>query len=389
MLGNWLTKVYHKMRINLPVLLVLTNLSLIYSIYMLEYVLPLMVGDNFLLNNLLLGHHVNKKNTQTLGLALFIIMNWLLFWLLISYFRTILTDPGYLPDPMELEVQLILKNLDFQPNEQTERRVYSRSSSSAMEDSEEGPRLYTMSEKRQKYLNTFYQFVEEGPMTSNEINKYRTNLEKYVVPPSKRNLSASDLYITSDTSYLTDSDDVFDHFKGIDLSKINLCSYCVRWKVERSHHCKQCGRCVLKMDHHCPWVANCIGFKNHKFFCLLIIYGLLTSGIIFVTFWEVIFKTYIVNNNSPLVVLSAFYMFVYLLNFGFLCFMVYLFKANWKLVLSNQTVIERAEREKFGQTKFNFYDKGRYNNFKAVFGENPLFWFFPFFINEKGKGLIF
>jgi hypothetical protein len=383
---NMIAKFYHKMRINLPVYLVLFNLSIIYTIYMLEYILPMMKGENFLINNI---SNFNKNYSEKLGLALFIIMNWLLFWLLISYFRTILANPGYLPDPMELEIMLVMKNLDFQPSEITERRVYSRSDSSMLTESDDSkPKLYSMSEKRQKYLNTFYQFVEEGPMTSNEIIRYRSNLEKYIVPPPKRMMSASDLYITSDTSsIIADSDDLFDHFRGVDLSKINLCSYCIRWKVERSHHCKQCGKCVLKMDHHCPWVANCIGFRNHKFFCLLIIYGLMTSSIIFFTFWEVIFKTYFMNTRN--IIVSAFYLFVYLLDFGFLCFMVYLFKANWKLIFSNQTVIERAEREKFGQTKYNFYDKGKYSNFVAVFGENPLFWFFPFYINEKGKGLVF
>jgi hypothetical protein len=37
------------------------------------------------------------------------------------------------------------------------------------------------------------------------------------------------------------------------------------------------------MDHHCPWVGNCIGFKNHKFFILLAIYGCLGCLFGFVT----------------------------------------------------------------------------------------------------------
>src|SRR5689334_1493839 len=101
-------KFYHKMRINLPVFLVLSNLSIIYTIYMLEYILPLMKGENFLINNISI---FDKKYSEKLGLALFIIMNWLLFWLLLSYFRTVLSDPGYLPSPMELEIQLVMKNL--------------------------------------------------------------------------------------------------------------------------------------------------------------------------------------------------------------------------------------------------------------------------------------
>jgi hypothetical protein len=388
----WHTILYHKIRIHLPIFLVLINLSLIYTVYLLEFLLPLMNGESFLLSNTFIGNTLeNKKQTKIFGTCLFIIINWLLFWLLVSYFRTIFTDPGYLPDPMQLEIQLIYKNLDYQPNDVTERRICTRSDSSALDDSEEGrhPGLYSMSEKRQKILKSFQQFIDEGPMTCSEITKYKHNLEKYVVPPStKRSLSASDLYVSSENSVIVDNTDIFENFRGIDLSKLVLCSYCIRWKVERSHHCKQCGKCVLKMDHHCPWVANCIGFYNHKYFCLLVWYGFFLSLIIFVTFWEIVFKTY-ANVDSGLRILSAFYFFVYLLNFGFLCFMVYLFRANYGLVLSNQTVIEKAEKEKFGQTKFNFYDKGKYNNFKAVFGESPFLWFFPFNINDKGKGLIY
>mmetsp|Transcript_21938 Transcript_21938/g.33507 ORF Transcript_21938/g.33507 Transcript_21938/m.33507 type:complete len:233 (-) Transcript_21938:22-720(-) len=28
------------------------------------------------------------------------------------------------------------------------------------------------------------------------------------------------------------------------------------------------------MDHHCPWINNCVGYMNHKFFLLLVIYAL-------------------------------------------------------------------------------------------------------------------
>ena len=44
------------------------------------------------------------------------------------------------------------------------------------------------------------------------------------------------------------------------------------YKPDRAHYCKMLGRCVLKMDHFCPWLNNCIGFYNHKYFYLFILY---------------------------------------------------------------------------------------------------------------------
>merc|ERR1740130_949887 len=51
------------------------------------------------------------------------------------------------------------------------------------------------------------------------------------------------------------------------------CKWCLKYKPDRCHHCRICNVCVLRMDHHCPWVYNCIGFRNHKYFFLLLVYA--------------------------------------------------------------------------------------------------------------------
>jgi len=65
-----------------------------------------------------------------------------------------------------------------------------------------------------------------------------------------------------------------------------VATYCERCEIarpERAHHCAVCGFCVLRMDHHCAWIDNCVGFKNHKFFFLLVIYTCTASFVAFLT----------------------------------------------------------------------------------------------------------
>jgi len=58
------------------------------------------------------------------------------------------------------------------------------------------------------------------------------------------------------------------------------CKQCKRAKPPRSHHCHVCRTCVLRMDHHCPWINNCVGFRNHRFFTLFMLY--LLAGCVYV-----------------------------------------------------------------------------------------------------------
>merc|ERR1719161_1516503 len=58
------------------------------------------------------------------------------------------------------------------------------------------------------------------------------------------------------------------------------CKWCAKYKPDRCHHCRVCRQCILKMDHHCPWIYNCVGFANHKWFFLLLLYTSIATNIV-------------------------------------------------------------------------------------------------------------
>ncbi|KAJ8923492.1 hypothetical protein NQ315_010070 [Exocentrus adspersus] len=61
---------------------------------------------------------------------------------------------------------------------------------------------------------------------------------------------------------------------------VSICKKCISPKPPRTHHCSVCNRCILKMDHHCPWLNNCVGYRNHRYFFLYMVYMVL--GVFFV-----------------------------------------------------------------------------------------------------------
>jgi len=152
------------------------------------------------------------------------------------------------------------------------------------------------------------------------------------------------------------------------------CRKCSALKPLRTHHCSICKQCVLKMDHHCPWVANCVGFYNYKFFCLFVLYAALGCIIFIVGTWRSVFGIFTAEGSSSVITLVAF-----VVSLIFAITLVMFGGFHISMVLRNITTIE------FGQD--SLYDKGsRFNNWRTVFGPDPLLWFLPVQTLESHKG---
>mmetsp|Transcript_10250 Transcript_10250/g.26543 ORF Transcript_10250/g.26543 Transcript_10250/m.26543 type:complete len:346 (-) Transcript_10250:120-1157(-) len=164
------------------------------------------------------------------------------------------------------------------------------------------------------------------------------------------------------------------------------CKWCAKYKPDRCHHCRVCQRCILKMDHHCPWIYNCVGFGNHKYFFLLLLYAALDCHFITWTMLESVRAS--VDSETPFLVmffllfgetLAAFIGILVTVFFGF---------HIW-LMLRGMTTIEFCEKSmKLGKdwTGASAYDRGIYGNITSVLGDNPLLWLLPL-SPPSGRGL--
>lgn len=166
-----------------------------------------------------------------------------------------------------------------------------------------------------------------------------------------------------------------------------VCKKCEVRKPDRCHHCKQCDRCVLKMDHHCAWVVNCIGYKNYKYFFLAVFYSALALILFICTFWEVVVKVLVTEEESKgyvLFIVSCFMLanFFAILLCGFLGFQLW-------LVWNGGTALEYCERDKGAKGK-RLYSGTVMENFKEAFGNNWKLWLVPFgFYKAEDSGLYF
>jgi hypothetical protein len=189
----------------------------------------------------------------------------------------------------------------------------------------------------------------------------------------------------SDKNASSNDDRAFEHLNMQESKKgggRRWCKWCGKYKPDRCHHCRVCRSCILKMDHHCPWIYNCVGFKNYKYFYLLLFYCVLDLHLIMWSMVESVVRAW--DLDTPFVTiffvlfgesLSIFLGVLLTVFFGF---------HNW-LMIRAKTTIEFCEqkmpKEKNAQDDAksgdSVYDLGCFANMQAVLGQNPFTWPVP------------
>ena len=167
--------------------------------------------------------------------------------------------------------------------------------------------------------------------------------------------------------------------------KRRYCLICHTFKPDRTHHCSVCNRCVLNMDHHCPWVNNCVGFRNRKYFLLLIFYATIDILLINLVYIQELYEILNVIREKGLSIWSFMFVVPQMFLFPLFFVLVNFTYFHINAVLNNMTTIESLEeqRSKIGVSKSK-YDLGRWINWVQVFGMNPYYWLVPIY-GESGQ----
>jgi len=156
--------------------------------------------------------------------------------------------------------------------------------------------------------------------------------------------------------------------------EFQFCFKCNRVKPPRCHHCSTCKRCVLRMDHHCPWIGNCVGFENHKYFVLFLLYSTLAC------FQEALCFSFAISFGIGYVeeTLKTGYLLGVILPSSICIGVGGLFLFHMYLISKNLSTIEVNY---FSKNPFDMSDKIR--NIEQIFGVNKLMWLIP--VSPNGR----
>ncbi|XP_055373992.1 probable palmitoyltransferase ZDHHC24 [Condylostylus longicornis] len=164
----------------------------------------------------------------------------------------------------------------------------------------------------------------------------------------------------------------------------HFCACCESAVPPRSWHCQICRTCILKRDHHCIFAGCCVGHKNHRFFCVFVIYMFVST--FYTTLHNIIYfysqvefhkLVTLIKMICPLLMfildnsLINIYIFLFDINVFCLFFSLIMILYHSKIILSGR-VSHEYEKQKSNSTK---YDLGWKKNLLVVFGKR---WYLVF-----------
>jgi len=151
------------------------------------------------------------------------------------------------------------------------------------------------------------------------------------------------------------------------------------YKPDRAHYCRALRRVVLRMDHHCPWLGNTVGFANHKFFILFLLYAGSACGVLGLGIVELLvhatlpaLTTFLLIGAEGLTLLLSSILVPFFL------FHFWLLARNMTTIEFCEMMRERdsgADQDEAGSS--SAYDIGLLANISSVMGTNPLTWWAP------------
>jgi len=172
--------------------------------------------------------------------------------------------------------------------------------------------------------------------------------------------------------------------KGTD--KLRKCDECNQYKPDRTHHCKHCKRCILRMDHHCPWIANCVGFNNYKHFVLFLFYGWTTAlFVVIFSFTRLLRAFRPITDTATFLKADVPVIVAFFVALGLFVALCWFFLVHIDYVVNCLTTIEEREkrgsdahhvRHKWEVSHIKFDQGSGYANFLHVFG-SPWMWLLP------------
>jgi hypothetical protein len=167
-------------------------------------------------------------------------------------------------------------------------------------------------------------------------------------------------------------------YVDVDESGLSYCGICSAWKPPRTHHCSRCGRCSLKFDHHCFYIANCVGYRNQKYFYLLLFYA--SVSLLYMSAWSIACWVFFIEGQLAAQSLQIPALVILCLASAGLGMQTpslgYMFALHTFLIARNTTNLEwvccKGTRPSCHFTHFSCF-----RNFQEVLGRNVLLWPLP------------